>query len=116
LLTGPWIILSYREENVNPAGYVVYFRGLGKYTEEFLYLLDHLLHYQMVKPGIKISVRAVEADPNAPAYFKRAVDEYVENYDGDNSELAVLLRTIDYELVSQIKSQFSLVKIGMTRG
>jgi hypothetical protein len=116
MLTGPWIILSYRKETIDPAGYVIYFRGLGKHTEEFLYLLDHLQHYQMVKPGLRISVRAFDADPNAPALFKRAVDEYIENYEGDYSELAALLRSIEYEIIPQVKSQFSLVKIGMTRG
>ena len=116
VLTGPWIILTYRTDNLDPAGYVIYFRGLGKYTEEFLYLLDHLLHYQMVKPGVKISVRAFQAHENAPAHFKRAVDEYIENYEGDSSDLAALLRAIDYDLVPQVRSQFSQVKIGMKHG
>ena len=117
MLTGPWIILSYRNEiaDIDPAGYLVYFRERGKYTEEFLYLLDYLQHYQMVRPGVPLSIRAFEADPDAPARFKRAVDEYVENYEGDNSELAALLRSIRYEVMPQKVSQFSQVQIGMTR-
>jgi hypothetical protein len=44
MLTGPWIILSYPADGTKPAGYIVYFRGSGKHAEEFLYLLDHLIH------------------------------------------------------------------------
>ena len=115
LLTGPWIILSYKTESADPAGYIVYFRGRGKHTEEFLYPLDHLLHYQMVAVDRKINIRLFDADPNAPAYFKRAVDEYTENYEGDNSELATLLRSIEFDVIPQVRSQFSEVKIGMNR-
>jgi hypothetical protein len=116
MLTGPWIILSYPANGGNPPGYVVYFRGLGKYAEEFLYLLDHLMHYQMVKQGTAISIRTFDADENAPAHFKRAVDEYIENYDGQGSAFATLLRKISFDLMPQIKSQFSQVSIGMKRG
>jgi hypothetical protein len=113
MLTGPWIILSYPPHAEHSAGFVVYFRGPGKHAEEFLYLLDHLMHYQMVKQGIAIEIRTLDADENAPAQFKRAVDEYIENYDGQNSDLATLLRSISFEPMPQIKSQFSTVKIGM---
>jgi hypothetical protein len=116
MLTGPWIILSYPVHGTNPAGYVVYFKGLGKYAEEFLYLLDHLMHYQMVKQGIAIRIRGLNADDNAPAHFKRAVDEYIENYHGEDSDFATLLRAVDFDIMPQIKSQFSEVKIGMARG
>jgi hypothetical protein len=116
MLTGPWIILSYPANGANMPGYMVYFRGLGKYAEEFLYLLDHLMHYQMVKEGIAISIRTFDADENAPAHFKRAVDEYIDNYDGQGSDFATLLRKISFDLMPQIKSQFSQEYIGMKRG
>ena len=117
MLTGPWTILAYHADSVaHVARYVVYFRGLGKPTEEFLYLLDHLLHYQMVKEGVTIRIRAVDSSENAHSNFKRAVEEYIENYDGGESELASLLKAVTYDLISQVKSQFSLEKIGMNRG
>jgi len=65
MLTGPWIILSHPAHDTKPAGYVIYFRGPGKHAEEYLYLLDHLMHYQMVKREISIRVRALEPDENA---------------------------------------------------
>ena len=116
MLTGPWITLSYPANGTEPPGYIVYFRGPGKHAEEFLYLLDHLMHYQMVKQGIAISVRMLDADANAQAHFKRAVDEYIENYDGQGSDFAVLLRKISFDIMPQIQSQFSQVSIGMRRG
>jgi hypothetical protein len=70
----------------------------------------------MVKQGIAISIRTFDADENAPAQFKRAVDEYIENYDGQGSDFAALLRKIRFDLMPQIKSQFSQISIGMKRG
>lgn len=113
MLTGPWIILSYPDGDGAPGGYLIYFKGAGKHAEEFLYLLDHLMHYQMVRPGIAIGVRILDADDNAPAQFKRAVDEYIGNYEGQDSDLATLLRAISFDVIPQVKSQFSQVKIGM---
>ena len=113
MLTGPWIILSYPAEGTRPAGYIVYFKGPGKHAEEFLYLIDHLIHYQMLKRGLAIGIRVLNPAENAPAHFKRAVDEYIENYDGQDSEFATLLRAITFDLMPQIKSQFSQLKIGM---
>ena len=116
MLTGPWIILSFPANGQNPPGYLVYFRGPGKHTEEFLYLIDYLMHYQIVKQGTAIRIRTLQSQANAPATFKRAVDEYIENYDGQESEFATLLRAISFELMPQIKSQFSQIQIGMKRG
>lgn len=116
MLTGPWIILSYPATKQNPPGYIVYFRGSGKYTEEFLYLLDYLMHYQMVKQGIAIQIRTFDTAENAHALFNRAVDEYIENYEGQESDFAANLRAIKFELMEQIQSQFSTLNIGMKRG
>lgn len=116
MLSNPYIVLSYPAVDSRSAGYVVYYRGSGKRTEEFLYLLDHLTHYQMVKSGVDIRIRMLDPDENAPAKFTRAIDEYVENFDGQESDLAKLLRAIKFDIMPQISSQFSLVKIGMKRG
>ncbi len=62
MLTGPWIILSYPAYDARPAGYIVYFRGKGRHSEEFLYLIDYLIHFQMVKQGIAIEIRTFDID------------------------------------------------------
>lgn len=116
MLTNPYIVLSYPAFDSKPAGYIVYYRGVGSRAEEFLYLLDHLTHYQMVKPGLEISIRMLTPDENAPARFIRAVDEYIENFDGQDSDLASQLRSIKFDIMPQISSQFSQVKLGMKRG
>lgn len=116
MLTSPYIVLSYPAVDSRPAGYIVYYRGAGSRTEEFLYLLDHLTHYQMVKPDIEIRVRMLDPEENAPARFERAVDEYIENFDGQESDLAKQLRAIKFDLMPQLSSQFSQVNLGMKRG
>jgi hypothetical protein len=116
MLSDPYIILSYPSFESRPPGYVVYYRGSGKRAEEFLYLLDHLTHYQMVKSSIDIRIRMLDADENAPAKFSRAIDEFIENFDGEDSDLAKLLRAIKFDIMPQVSSQFSQTKIGMKRG
>jgi hypothetical protein len=116
MLSGPYILLSYPAVDTKLAGYIVYYRGVGSRTEEFLYLLDYLTHYQMVRPDIEIRVRMLTPDENAPARFVRAVDEYIENFDGQESDLANQLRSIKFDIMPQISSQFSQVKLGMKRG
>ncbi len=116
MLTSPYIVLSYPATDSKPAGYIVYYRGTGSRTEEFLYLLDHLTHYQMVKPGIEIRVRMLAPEENAPARFERAIDEYIENFDGQESDLASQLRGIKFDLMPQLSSQFPKGKVRRNRG
>jgi hypothetical protein len=41
MLTAPWISLTYqKQDGAKPRGHVVFFRGRGESTEEFLYLID----------------------------------------------------------------------------
>jgi hypothetical protein len=93
MLLGPWITLGYDGFGERRPGYVVFHVGKGDSAEEFLYLIDYLMHYQMVRPGIDIRVRTLDPDPNSAALFNRAIDEYTENFHG-GEEIASLLRGI----------------------
>jgi len=112
LLLGPWLTLGYDAFGDRKPGYVVFYARSGASAEEFLYLIDYLMDYQMVRPGIDIKVRALDPDPNSAAYFKRAVDEYIANFKGGD-EITTLLQTIDYRQIEQVHRTFSEVEIGM---
>ena len=112
MLTGPWITLEYDAMDAKKPGVLIFYNGRGASTEEFLYLIDYLMHYQMLRPGTEIKVRTLEPDANAAAFFERAVKEYIENCDG-GAEIAALLAAIDYRQINQIHRSFSVIEVGM---
>ena len=46
MLTGAWITLAYDAIEERKPGIVVFYARKGETTEEFLYLIDYLMHYQ----------------------------------------------------------------------
>jgi hypothetical protein len=72
MLTGPWITLAYDAVEDRRPGVVVFYARRGDTTEEFLYLIDYLMHYQMVHPGVDIRIKSLEPDPSSAALFEKA--------------------------------------------
>ena len=115
MLTGPWITLGYQAFNSRNPGFVVFYRGRGEAAEEFLYLIDYLMHYQMVKVGVDIRIRTLEPDAASASIFERAIVEYIDNC-GGGEEIATLLKTIDYRQLNSVHRSFSQIEVGMSRG
>lgn len=112
MLKGPWIILEYDQTPGRKAGYVVFYKRRGESAEEFLYLIDYLMHYQRVNENFDITIRTLDPDPNAAAHFSRAVNEFIEVYEGEE-EIALLLRAIKYQRINSVHTSFSDVDLGM---
>ena len=115
MLTGPWVTLGYDAVNDQPPGILIFYRGKGASAEEFLYLIDYLMHYQMVKPGLRLRVRTLDPDANAAAHFERAIVECTEKYQG-GTEIADLLRNIEYKQIAHVHRSFSQIEVGMEHG
>jgi hypothetical protein len=115
MLTGPWITLGYDAALGKPPGILVFYRGKGASTEEFLYLIDYLMHYQMVRTGLTIKVRTLEPDSNAAAFFERAILECTDKYQG-GEEIAAILRGIEYKQINHVHRSFSQLEVGMNHG
>jgi hypothetical protein len=112
MLVGPWLILAHEAFGDRKPGYVVFYSGKGESTDEFLYLIDYLMHYQMVRLGVDIKVRTLESHPNSAAHFRRAIDEYISNFQG-GEEITALLTAVDYRQIEQVHRTFSEIEIGM---
>ena len=110
MLTGPWITLAHDAHSQNPPGVVVFYRGRGSTAEEFLYLIDWLRHYQMVKSGLRIRVRTLEPDHNAAANFDRAITECIERFHAGN-EIEELLKRIEYRQIETVHRSFSQIEV-----
>jgi len=116
MLTAPWIILSY----VPPAqqdrrGYVVFYRRKGESVSEFLYLIDYLMHYQVLTGPTDVQIKTLGADSSASALFGKAVDEYVDQCDSSD-EIRNRLEAIEYSEIRQFTTRFSELEIGMDNG
>jgi hypothetical protein len=113
MMTGPWLLLQYSEpSDPSKRGVIVYYRRRGEDVGEFLYLIDHLKHYQILTPNTSVTIRTLDTAVNAHANFQKAVQRYGDEC-GHGSPIALLLEGIIYEKMTQISSQFSEIEIGM---
>jgi hypothetical protein len=114
MLTGPWITLSYSDQSTRKDGFVVFYRGRGETTEEFLYLLDYLQNYQMDSSHVDIHVKILDSDGSAQAMFGKAVDQYLDEFKG-GPDWKQKLERIAFNQMSHVKIRFSELEIGMER-
>ncbi|WP_266157571.1 hypothetical protein [Dyella silvatica] len=113
MLTAPWIIFTYEHpDDESRRGYLVYYRRPGETVEEFLYLIDYLLHYQAVFKNTDVRVRMLSPHVNAPAHFAKAIDEYIESC-GGGEEVRILLKSVACTTMTNIATVFSEIEIGM---
>lgn len=114
MLTGPWIILEFKKDKYRK-GFIIYYRRKGEKTEEFIYLIDYLRHYQVLSEDIDIQIRTLDSSPTASSIFGKAVDRYIEEMteSDQDSDFSKLVRNIKFSSMPQVKSTFSEVEIGM---
>lgn len=113
MLTGPWITLEY-ETTIAPhhIGYVIYCRHQGRRVEEFQYLFDHLLHYNILENNIPVTIKLFTTEPEAPSRFDIAKVQYIDDQNG-GADFKDLLDSIKCETMTTIAAKFSDIAIGM---
>jgi hypothetical protein len=113
MLTSPWIVLSYPVPKENgKRGFIIYYRRRGDTVREFLYLIDYLMHFNVIGDDTQVTIRTLFADKEAPTLFGQAIHEYVEKSDR-SPEIRARLDKVEFKQIAQIKSQFSDLEIGM---
>ena len=114
MLTSSWIVLEHEAPGAR-RGIVVFYKREGKTTDEFMYLLDYLRQHDLLDDAIDIRIKAFEPDKKCSANFQKASQKYIEEMsDGDGvNDLARYIQAIDFSVVTQVKSTFSTVEIGM---
>jgi hypothetical protein len=116
MMTAPWVILAYTNpKKQNRTGFVVFCRKRGKSVAEYLYLIDYLMHYQVLVEDTDVFIRTLDADPMAAAYFSKAKDQYVEEY-GGGSEIKERLNAIQFGQINDVRTKFSEIELGMDHG
>ena len=113
MLTAPWIVLSYTHpKRSNRKGYVVFSRRRGESVKEFLYLIDYLMHYQILVEDTEVYIRMLDPDPQAAAFFDKAKSQYVDEVDG-GEEIKKCLDSIVYGQINDVRTKFSEIELGM---
>jgi hypothetical protein len=113
MLTAPWIVLAFTHpQKNNLRGYVVFLRRHGESVDEFLYLIDYLMHYQMLVENCKIYIKALAPDSHAVAYFDKAKSQYAEEV-GGGGEIKKLLDSISFGQINDVTTKFSETELGM---
>jgi hypothetical protein len=113
MLTSPWIMLSYRNPQLaNSRGLLIFYRGNGALQEQFLYLLDYLMHYQVFDGHVSVSVRTLGAHALAPSQFQKAVDTYIEECQ-HSASIKQILSKVEYKAINEVHADFSTIELGM---
>src|SRR5690606_36438139 len=113
MMTAPWIILSYTHpKKNNRKGFVIFCRERGTSVNEYLYLIDYLMHYQVLVDDTDVSIKTLDADAKAAAYFSKARDQYIEEC-GGGVDLRQRLDAIQFGQIDDVRTKFSEIEIGM---
>lgn len=115
-LTAPWIILTCVDpKQLQKKGYVIFYRRPGSSVDEFLYLIDYLMSYQVLVNDTDVMIKILDPDPSAHSFFKKAIDQYGDLCDG-GPELRDRLNSITFNQINQVQTKFSILEIGMNYG
>jgi hypothetical protein len=112
MLTSPWIILQYLTPKEQRKTILIFYRRSGASVQEFLYLIDYLMHYQLIQADIDLHLRTLETDVEAAAIFGKAKQEYTEECE-NSSEIKSRLDAISYGQIAEIHTKFSEIVIEM---
>ena len=80
--------------------------------EEFLYLIDYLMHYQVLLYPTDIQIKGLDPHPNSHAFFGKAKAQYIDEC-GGGTDIKERLNSINYSQITQVQTNFSEIEIGM---
>jgi hypothetical protein len=112
-LLSPFLVYIYKlPADSSKSGAIVYYRRPGTEVNEFVYLIDYLFHYQLVKDMAEITFRLPFAHKDASAVFAKAKKLYM-SYETDSSDFEDRMKKIKYSSMGNIRRVFSDTEIGM---
>jgi hypothetical protein len=111
MLMGPWIVMKYKATEDSKENVIVFYRGRGELTQEFLHLIDYLMYHNLIDQGVSVSIRTLDPDPASAAIFQKAISDYIEAFRG-GPDIEKRLRAVEYKQFNKIKVNFSQVELG----
>lgn len=115
-LVAPFHIIRYGTNQAGKEGYILYYRGKGETSDEFIHLIDYLFTYQVMDHASKIIFKLPNATNISPPNFQKAKKEYADMV-APNLTVAKMifdrLDIIDMMSIPTVKPQFFESEIGM---
>ena len=113
MLLAPYQIVKYKNK-AGSNGYIIYYRRHGEKVEEFMYLFDYLLNYQVLQNADDIQIRLPYPDKHASALFESAKKEYAIMFENEE-EFQERLGKISYSSITTVTKSYSDIEVGMFR-
>lgn len=111
MLTSERIILQSENPKTHRPHYTIWYRESGATTDEFQYLIDSILRYQMLADAkTTVDIRLTQPDANAPINFEKAKQLYAERMYSMPQER--LDRQISFNVVPNIIRRFNELEMG----
>lgn len=121
ILCSAYIIISHgkikkKGESNLPEGYLIYYNNKGGSSKEFIYFLDTLSKYQILKNSKLIRIRFTNRNRNKDifSHFEKAIQTYSSMWDFDK-EKEKQLHNIKLSTIEQYLSILSQTEIGWER-
>jgi len=115
-LKAPFQIMRYEVEEKGKEGYMIFYRGKGVTSEEFIYLIDYLFNYQIIDHASLINLRLPYAESEAPNKFKLAIQEYskiVAPSEAVAKDIVKRLKCMEMESIDRVVPKFLVTELGM---
>ncbi len=110
MLTAPWVILSYiNPKKQNRKGFVIFYRKRGESVDEFLYLIDYLMHYQVLVEDTDVFIKTLDE----PEFKDLMVGIALQAYLPDSHEAQ---KKITEWAKNRVKNGGSPVRIRIVKG
>lgn len=84
---------------------MVFVKNRGDTVDEFLYLIEYLMHYQVITDGTEVTIRLLDPHANSSANFAKAKDQYITDYQG-GEEIKQVLNGIDMGKLEHVRTSF----------
>lgn len=109
MVLAPWQMLKYKSENGE--GVKIFYRGKGGTSQEFLYLLDYMVLYQILSRFHEIEIlMSSECSENFSARFEQAIQAY-KKY--TNNSLEEKRAKIKLSVMDRTTPKYFTTKLGM---
>jgi len=115
-LNSPFLIMRYEVEEKGKEGFLIYYKGEGKSSDEFIYLIDYLFHYQIIDHASVVNIRMPYAANESPSQFERAINEYSQKVAPSEAvaeEIKKRLKCMQMEPIDRIVPKFLETHLGM---
>lgn len=115
-LTSPYIVMQCLSSDHISRHYYVFYSRKGESPREFMYLIDVFRKHGLLGHHKKVTVKTLQPSEHAYPNFEKAKQQYIEGVvgPGKTSELSEQVSNINYHEISNIKTVFSSINLGMS--